>query len=458
MQQPPPISLDDEASQQGKREALVLARQLAPLLARPDAGVACWTALAEAAVNAGLACAIREVVGHRLLVAAAQGGSNPTAPTAHGPDAPVHVGLCAALQAAPVATGPSAANAADALVPSGAWSACLALGTTIAAAAHGIAGVESLLELAVDPATQGALDPDGDDWLDAWFRAQSLLIGGDGGLPFTDGQHLMLPVTAAVRGALWAELTVDLDALPADLDPSLRARADRLGAASVLAEACARLPRWSPRPGPLLHALRDGFASVADPTDTSWLDDLVDLERQHLFLAMLQAPERVFLSATQVPSITVTRLDAGERPDTLPRRARAVLDVRAPADRDVGDVWPDLQRLASPLVQVGLLAERQPRLLLPPHSIYVALRRALASGGDAVGVFPVQARREQRGIFWQQHDAPVLGLAPAWPGLEVDAEPAVSAGMLAVPAEGLAWGAALFARLVLVDLRNLQIV
>ena len=202
-------------------------------------------------------------------------------------------------------------------------------------------------------------------------------------------------------------------------------------------------------PGPLLHALHDGFTAVVDPADSAWLDDLLDPARQHVFFANLQPREQAFVNATQTPSITVTRLDAGERPDALPRHARAVLDLRAPADRDVEALWPLLEQLAAPGVSVRLLATRPPRLLLPPHRVYTGLRAALDSSGQAVGIIASQARREQRGAFWLQHQAPVLGFAPAWPGLDVDAEPAVSLGALVVSSEGLAWGAALFARVVL---------
>lgn len=444
---PPRFGLHDPASRRGEREALALAARLTPLLSRADATLACFAALAEAATDAGLAVTVRDVVGHRVLVARA----GPAVPASAGAAPRLPIGLCAALDVRPAGATRGAVAAAT-LVPSGVWSACLALGATVAAAAHDVPGVTAIIEAAIDQACQADVADDADDWLDALHAAQELLIGGDGGLPFSDGRHLMLPVTAAVRGALWAELVVDLDALPAELDPALRARAERVGAATLLAEALTRLPRWAPAPGPLLRALHDGFAAVADPSDTAWLDDLVDPARQHVFFAMLQPREQTFVDATQRPSVTVTRMDAGERPDALPRRARAVLDIRAPADRDVRALWPDIAQLASPVVQVRQLAARPAQLLLPPHPVFAALRSTLDSSDKVVGILAVQARREQRGTFWQQHATPVLGLAPAWPGLDVDAELAISDGALPVPADGLAWGAALYARLVLVDL------
>lgn len=429
---PQALAAADDAVEQ----AVALASELAPLLLEPDGAALCVDALAAFAAAHGLAQRSFAGVARRAVRLGAVVDAAAAGEVGSGGRG---VGLCGAVDV-PAAWRGEDVDPAALVLPSGLWSAVLAVVTAVAACAAGDRRVAAYVECPGDPGG----DDDADAALLRELGQQHILVGGDGGTPFHDGSRSNLPITAARRSAMWCELRADA-AEGASVDLAFGGG----GPAHTLLAALQALPSFSSEPGPLMRSVAARYAQGLAPDRVAMIEELLAGRAEVQASALLTANDLSHIHALSRPTVTITRLEAGHRPDQMPTSARAIIDVRAPADRPADALLPQLREALPEGVTLRVLATRPPRMLDPDHPIYAAVARALVAARQPIGLVPQQARREPRGAHWEQVGAPVVGFAPAWLGLDVDAAAGLRAGALPVAPEGLRWGAALYVRVVL---------
>ncbi len=429
--QPLPTLAVDGAEATVVEVALALAAEMAPLLAAEDAGERCLAALRAVADAEGRTCTMFRGGGARSLWLEPDGRTLPQRRGGKG------IGLHALLRPAPL--GQRAVTPSAALLPSGLWSACLSL----AAALHASGRDRLRLWIEVeDPAAPRAAAAEAA----ACLAGVHLWLSGDGGVPYHDGDQRVLPLTVGQRGAVWLEVRAG-DGAAADLDREAPVTAD---AATALLDGLRALSAATPSAavGPLFRATVEARLRGASPAQRAWLEALLDTTARPAALLQAPAGPRSYLEGLLQADWVSTRVDIGERPDRRPAAARAVLDLRVPADADLDAAIGALRATwgeAVPALQLRELARRPPLLAPLDHPLRAVLTAIAQRAGLPLAVVPEQARRDQRGAPWQQVDRPVIGFAPAWVGDDVDAASALRSGALQVGEPGLRFGAALFA-------------
>ncbi|MEY3015629.1 MAG: hypothetical protein RIT45_4364 [Pseudomonadota bacterium] len=410
--------------EEGVALAVALASELAPI---GDDATALGAALTAFAEGLGLRVVRHHAPGRALLIFGPRGADA----------AGKGIGLCAAVQ--PPASLPE--TPLHAVLPSGLWSACLAIATAGAALQSGSHRVTAVVELpsaaeGSDAALGSALDV---------LAHQHVLVGGDGGSPYFDGDRIFVALSSARRGAMWLELTAESTASASD-DLSIV----QGGAAETLIAALGRLPRFEPGGGPMWEAQFASYAEGVDAERLAWITQMSQASGAELESLMAQIPvtERAYVRALGMPTVTVARLDAGTRLDRAARKARAVLDVRTPPGVKPEALVPEFREALPKEVRLETLATRPSRMLSPDHGIFAAVRRSLAAARTPFTVMPALTRREPVGLHWEQPDVPVVGFAPAWAGLEFDVAAGLRNGAVPIDEAGLRWGAALYVRVV----------
>lgn len=446
-QSPRPCPPASDAAAEAIEQAVALAHALSPLLLQDDGPAACVAALCALASAEGLAVepfALRDRDVWLLRP--------PGRPTHEAPDRLTErqIALAAVLRGHPrwadAAPAPeqAAATALARLVPSGLWGACLAVASLLAFGCDGRSRLLGWLEL---PRAGAAVAPAAAARLQRVVDRLHLAICGHGGVPHHDGEQLLVPLPLAQRGVSWFELRVAQPLRPDQTDLSLPVT----GAAEVLLAGLARLPdeqALPPRFGPLFEGVTQGLLRWATtPRGAIWralLDDDDDLRRAAL--GRCDEATRALLRGLTQPTWTLTRLDAGERPDRAAQDARAIVEVRIPGDCDLDAIRSAFDHVADGTIVVRELASRPPICAAMDNPVRAALVRALAAAGLPLGVVPRQTVVDEPGLLWQQGAVPVFGLAPLWTDVQIDADAACAAGALAADDAGLRWGAALFAR------------
>ncbi len=453
-QTPRPCPAQSDAAAEAIEQALALAHALSPLLLQADGPAACAAALRALAESEGLAVEVFALRDRDVLLL-----RPPGRPLHEAPDRSMErqIALAAVLRAHPRwgAAATAAASASEPalprLVPSGLWGACLGVASLLAFGRDGRSRLLGWLELPrAATAAPGVAAADGDAAAARLQRVVDqlhLAICGHGGVPHHDGDQLLVPLPLAQRGASWFELRVAQPVRAEDTDLSL----PRTGAAEVLLAGLARLPdeqALPPRFGPLFEGVTQGLLRWATtPRGAIWsalLDDDEDLRRAAL--QRCDDATRSSLRGLTQPTWTLTRLDAGERPDRAAQDARAIVEVRIPGDGDLDAVRIAFDHVADGTVMVRELASRPPVCAAMDNPVRAALVRALAAAGLPLGVVPRQTVVDEPGLLWQQAAVPVFGLAPLWTDVRIDADAACAAGALDADDAGLRWGAALFAR------------
>lgn len=428
---PPPTLPVAGAEAQVVEFALALAAELAPLLTAEDAGERCLAALRAVAEAEGRVCSTFRGSGARSLWLEPDAKALPQQRGGKG------IGLHALLRQAP--QGGRAVAPSAALLPSGLWSACLSL----AAALH--AGGRDRLRLWIeidDPAAPRAAAAEAA----AAHASVHLWLSGDGGVPYHDGDQRILPLTLGQRGAAWLEARAG-DAEAPDLDREAPVTTDAVTALLSGLRALSLAPPAAAA-GPLFQATVQARLRGASASQRIWLEALLDAAARPAALLQAPAGPRSYLEGLLRADCVATRVDIGVRPDRRSATARAVLDLRVPADADLDTAISALRAAwgeTAPALQLRELARRPPLLAPLDHPLRAALAALAQRAGLPLAVVPEQARREQRGAPWQQDARPVIGFAPAWVGDDVDAAAALRLGALPVEEAGLRFGAALFA-------------
>lgn len=423
-----PLARDEVTT--AEASAVALALELAAVTGDP---AGCLPILAAFASAAGLHVTRHDGGGRSVLLIRRRGLST----TSKG------IGLCAALTSTPAAEH----RPLSGLLPGGAWSAALAVATVAGAMATGDVRLTAMIEAPSDA---------GDDEVPAevtsYLAEQHLLIGGDGGVPYRQAGRIFVPLISARRSAAWLEVNATIgDGWPNDLSTGSG------GAAESLLAALAQLPALPGPTGPIWRATLSAYRQGADADLTAWIDEMsdADCERCDAMLAEVPPLERAYSMALRRPTVTISRLDAGERPDRAAKKARAILDLRAPADRGTEDLVGLLRQAMPEELNVRTIASRPGRMLPAEHPIFATVARTLRSAHTPFVVMPNQARREPVGLHWEQLGVPVVGFAPAWTGLHVHVVDGLHVGEVPVEEAGLGWGAALYVR-VAFDLAGIE--
>ncbi|MCB9740361.1 MAG: peptidase dimerization domain-containing protein [Deltaproteobacteria bacterium] len=401
--------------------AVALALELAAVTGDP---ASCLQILAAFASASGLHVTRHKGGGRAVLLLRRRGLST----TSKG------IGLCATLSSTPAAED----RPLSGLLPGGAWSAALAVATVAGARATGDVRLTAMIEAPSDAGTDEVPAE-----VTSYLAEQHLLIGGDGGAPYSEAGRIFVPLTSARRSAAWLEVTATIgDGWPNDLSTG------HGGAAESLLAALAQIPELPGPIGPIWQAAVEAFRQGADAELNAWIDEMAgaDCARCDEILAAVAPLEQAYTMALRRPTVTISRLDAGERPDRAAKKARAILDLRAPADRGTEELVALVRQAMPEEVNVRTIASRPGRAVYPEHPVFAAVARTLRSAHTPFVVLPNQARREPMGLHWEQLAVPVVGFAPAWTGLHVHVVEGLLRGEVPVEEAGLVWGAALYVR------------
>lgn len=458
-QTPRPCPAQSDAAAEAIEQALALAHALSPLLLQDDGPAACAAALCALAEAEGLTVETFALRGRAVTLV-----QPPGRPLHEAPDRLTErqIALASVLRrhaswtadASDVPDEHGAAGLAR-LLPSGLWGACLSVASLLAFGRDGRSRLVAWIETLDDGDATAATDAAGDAAIDAaTARLQRrldrlhLAVCGQGGVPHHDGDQLLVPLPLAQRGVSWFELRVARQLRYEQTDLSLPQPNDAIEA---LLAGIARLPdegALPPRFGPLFEGVTQGLLRWATtPRGAIWsalLDDDDDVRRAAM--ARSDDATRQTLRELTQPTWTLTRLDAGERPDRAAQDARAIVEVRIPGDGDLAAVRVAFDHVADGSVMVRELASRPGICAALDNPVRAALVRALAASGLPLGVVPRQTRVDEPGLLWQQTAVPVFGFAPVWLDVTLDVDAACAAGALATDDAGLRWGAALFAR------------